>query len=82
MSVFVFISGVFRFYRWFESPRLVSAYIDGATDLSGAHGGKLPAFYACESGEDDATLWNDVDVYMSERESAEECARALAASDL
>lgn len=82
MSVFVFLDGLFRLHRWFESSRLVSAYINGATDLGGAHGGELPTFYACESGEDDATLWGDVDVFMSERESAEECARALAARDL
>jgi hypothetical protein len=82
MSVFVFLGGVFRLHRWFESTKLASAYINGAIDLSGAHGGELPKFYACESGEDDATLWGDVDVFMSDRESAQECARALAARDI
>lgn len=81
MSVFVFLGGLFRLHRWFESSKLASAYIDGATDLSGAHGGELPTFYVCESGEDDATLWGDVDIFMSERESAGECVRAQEASE-
>ena len=79
VNIFIFLGGVFRLHRWFESTKLASAYINGAIDLSGAHGGEYPAVYVCECGEDDATLWGDVDVFMSKRESAKECARALAA---